>query len=350
MGHKYLEVATTIRRQILSGDFNLRRQVSGRSIAADAGVSYLTARRALQQLLEDKVLTQKENGRVEINATFNNIGKKLKVALLQPNWFSTGMRAWICAIQNVICKQEGIFRTVVYSHDNDPAIIEVLDSEFDLIIFQLPELNNLLETKLKANRHRLISLYSDRTEMGINSVDGPAPESVDLLLQHLAELGHKKVAALNTEPIAHNKQTKTSAWDRLAKKRGLSNRLIFEPVKHFESADHRAYEIIKREIEKGNIDFTAMFGMSLSLTRGAMRAFYEAGYQIGKDISLCSFGDPESAMLNIPSITVIDMPDPSDVLQQAITHVLSGSEQAHMFRPQSRKLLIGESTGECPHA
>lgn len=346
MTAKYQEIAATIKKQIMNGDYALKRPPSGRTLAIEAGVSYLTARRAVQHLLDENVFVKKGNGRLELNNEFLHIHKKLKVALLRPNWYSPGFRKWINAITEAVEDMGGILKTVSYSHQNDPIIQDVMDGEFDLIFLEISQLTPAMERKLGTIQAKVISLFKNRTELGINSVDGPGPESLELLVKHLYEYGHREVAFLMTEPGGINTDERFFYWQECARKRGMETIEISDQVNPFEAADLKAYEVVKNRIKNKQINFTALFSVSVTTAQAAMRAFYEEGYKIGKNMSICSFGDPTLASLTIPSITTVNMPYPVNEIKAVIDHTLKVGGKTRMFRVMKHELQIGESTGK----
>ena len=55
----YTDVMAVIERRIAAGDYMLKDLPGERRLADEVGVSYMTARKAVQALLEKKVLTRR---------------------------------------------------------------------------------------------------------------------------------------------------------------------------------------------------------------------------------------------------------------------------------------------------
>ena len=79
---KYNEVMSVIKRRIQEGDYLVESIPGERRLAEETGVSYMTARRAVRQLLEEEVLTRDDSGSLAIHPTF------AKSAILIPNFFA----------------------------------------------------------------------------------------------------------------------------------------------------------------------------------------------------------------------------------------------------------------------
>ena len=67
MEAKYLEIAEAVKRQIRNGDYLMDKVPSERKLAEAYAVSYMTARRTVQQLVADGALMRGENGRLNVN-------------------------------------------------------------------------------------------------------------------------------------------------------------------------------------------------------------------------------------------------------------------------------------------
>ena len=81
MDAKYLQITESIKRQIRNGDYLIEKVPSERKLADSFGVSYMTARRAVQQLIEDSFFLRCENGRLAIGpAAVENAGRLNVVA------------------------------------------------------------------------------------------------------------------------------------------------------------------------------------------------------------------------------------------------------------------------------
>src|SRR4051812_21072098 len=79
---KYTEVMSVIKRRIREGDYLLSKFPGERKIAEETGVSYMTARRAITQLLDDKVLVRGPSGGLDVHPSYAKRAKPAQVVLL----------------------------------------------------------------------------------------------------------------------------------------------------------------------------------------------------------------------------------------------------------------------------
>lgn len=94
MEAKYLEIAEAVKRQIRNGDYLMDKVPSERKLAEAYAVSYMTARRTVQQLVADGALMRGENGRLNVNPAFAVSAEQCKVAMVLPNWPIPSLDKW----------------------------------------------------------------------------------------------------------------------------------------------------------------------------------------------------------------------------------------------------------------
>ena len=86
---KYTEVMSVIKRRIREGDYLLDSIPGERKIAEETGVSYMTARRAVQELLDEEVLIRQPSGSLDVHPRFTKRNKPAEVVLLCPAYPSS---------------------------------------------------------------------------------------------------------------------------------------------------------------------------------------------------------------------------------------------------------------------
>src|SRR5882757_10963647 len=86
---KYNEVMSVIERRIREGDYLLASIPGERKIAEETGVSYMTARRAVLELLDQEVLIRGPSGALEVHPGYTKKAKLADIVLLYPAYAST---------------------------------------------------------------------------------------------------------------------------------------------------------------------------------------------------------------------------------------------------------------------
>src|SRR3954452_14817927 len=86
---KYNEVMAVIKQRIREGDYFVDSIPGERRLAEETGVSYMTARRAVQQLLEEKVLIRQASGSLEVHPEYTKRINPAEISLLYPAYPSS---------------------------------------------------------------------------------------------------------------------------------------------------------------------------------------------------------------------------------------------------------------------
>jgi DNA-binding LacI/PurR family transcriptional regulator len=345
---KYVRIAELLKRRIQNSDYMFNTLPSAQKLAEDTGVSYLTARHAIRKLIEDKVLIRQKTGRLSIHRSAASTKRKLNVVYIRPAMDDFSI--WDYSLRQTAEELNCGYRTISYTHEDDPLITESLKGDFDLIFLWIHHIDNLFIEKLKKNSDRIVIMFHDLTEHGIRCVDGLPPETVSSLIEHLYKLGHRRIDCFNSQPISPTVEKRIELWRTSLEKFGCRGELHNHPV-HLSFPTVQAYEKMNEVLESGHFQATAIFCTAMEGAQGIIRSCHEHRVHVPGDISVCSFGNPEKAMLSIPSITIVDRPDPKPELR-AIFELflgLSGDTDRLMYRPEGyNSLRLGESTGKAP--
>jgi hypothetical protein len=97
---------------------------------------------------------------------------------------------------------------------------------------------------------------------------------------------------------------------------------------------------------------TALFCTTGPAAIGAMRAFHEAGREIGRDVSICAVNDEGMAPFLLRTLTALVSPPRAEFLRGPVAWMLEGGKWRGrlLLEPDDAPLFIGESTGPAPKA
>lgn len=350
MSDRYQEIVNLIRKRLNSGAYAVAEFPGERKIATELGVGYKTARRAVQQLVEEGRLPRRSSGRAKHKPEALNPTDRLQVALVAPSYWSSSLQKWYYSINKAVEKRGGVIRPVGYAHWHDPSITEALDAPFDGLLlmmqFQLPQ---LLLDRLVRERHRVVTLFNpDMADQGVPFLNGDHPQSIDKVIGHLAELGHRDVACLNTQPHDDSIDRRIEHWRASLDRRGMTGTLYDLPVEPFTDPRPAACEHLKRLLSSGEFSSTALFCSTVSVATGVYRAMHEKCLIPGRDISICGCESKEDSGLMVPSLTTLATPDPTSLIDVALDYLeRRGQPWSGPMRivPKSLDLWVGESTG-----
>jgi LacI family transcriptional regulator len=169
---------------------------------------------------------------------------------------------------------------------------------------------NLL-ADMEKNNVPIIIVGRDLTARRISSllVDNEAGGA--LAMRHLAELGHRKIAAIRGPEELPDSEPRWAGACRAAAEAGieLDERLIFQlhgmgdPTFGFDGG----LDIARQMLATG-VEFTAVLGFDDLTALGVMRGLTGAGLRVPEDCSVVGFDDVLPAAVSTPGITTIRQP------------------------------------------
>jgi len=178
-------------------------------------------------------------------------------------------------------------------------------------------------------------------------VDGTA--GVQMAVEHLVNFGHRKIAMVAWEDDATASYYRREGFIRVMNDYGLSIPEGFitygaNEEAHGRNSFNRLYALPKAERP------TALICSSDLEAIGAMNAAEEAGYEVGKDVSIIGFDDVPMSQYLRPALTTLRQPIP-EVATLLITMLKASinkktiKKRQHVIPPE---LIIRASTGPAP--
>ena len=327
---KYLEIAELLRSRLARGEYPAGTLPPLRKLAAEMGVSYLTARQAVKTL--------KEAGWNRTRAA------RPLVAMVTPLWAFT---EWHRAVRNSTEALGGQVRFIAYASDTDPNISEAInENEYDVIFLSLPdrEDSRLLELVSREN-DRVVVMFRDMSMYGIRSLLGADPVYIERFLELLVERGHRRIDAFGRDTdIRAGAGDRYRIWRNWLERHGIEGR--FHEMKHqpFVPDDARAADFCRRKFAAEEFG-EAVFCFNPTLASGFYRACFEHGLVPGRDISVFAFGDQEKAMLMTPALATVMNVGVEETIRDIIAEYCPGATRSEVltFRLKHTEIHEGES-------
>jgi len=170
-----------------------------------------------------------------------------------------------------------------------------------------------------------------------------------MAVQHLASLGHRRIAYLDNPSIAALHPSvfaRRDAFLRAIEELGLETPPVEPPQLPDEVPWDSTYEpFLKRAVIEGGA--TAVLAYSHFGALSLLRAAHDHGLSIPEDFSLVCFNNVPVLKLTTPSLTAVDVP--SGAMGQAAAELLLGAikdkdSDSPRFRKLEEKLIVREST------
>lgn len=138
----------------------------------------------------------------------------------------------------------------------------------------------------------------------LSSVSSDDAAAARMAIDHLADLGHRKIALLGGELIYSSITTmRYNSCVETLQRRGID----FQPERDYACARYTyadAYRATNALLKK-NGDFTALFAMSDVMAIGAIRALKDAGKRIPEDVSVIGLDGLEIGEYIVPRLATV---------------------------------------------
>jgi DNA-binding LacI/PurR family transcriptional regulator len=170
-----------------------------------------------------------------------------------------------------------------------------------------------------------------------------------MAIEHLASLGHKRVAYFDHPSISALHPgvfARRDAFKRAVREFGLETPLVEPPQLPDQVPWDSTYEpFLQRAVLEGKA--TAVLAYSHFAALSLLRAAHNRGISVPKDFSLVCFNNVPVLKLTTPSLTAVDVP--SGAMGQAAAELLlramnDKDSMGPRFRKLEEKLIVREST------
>jgi DNA-binding LacI/PurR family transcriptional regulator len=342
---KYNEVMSVIKQRIRQGDYFVDSIPGERRLAEETGVSYMTARRAVQQLLEEKVLIRQASGSLEVHPDYTKRVNPAEIFLLYPAYPSSYLTQLRVLVADAATRCGLALRPTQFVHWDEQVLVDVVaQAKGTLIIPYGPIIPSRLLKHFTENK--VVILDGDFTSSGVPSIRLFSDACIERVLDHLSDLGHRRVDCINTQNRNSEIDRRIDIWQRWLDRKDIPGDLHDDPAPVFSDPTILAYRLMSRLIESRNSEATAFVTTTCPAAIGAIRACYERNIQVGTDLSICAVNLEPPAEFFCPSITGLNTPDLSAELGKCFDWFASDKpwRSQMLLEPKESNLFDGEST------
>ena len=344
---KYTEVMSVIKRRIRAGDYLVGSIPGERKIAEQTGVSYMTARRAVRELLDEEVLIRDESGGLAVHPAFADAARPAEVVLLYPAYPSGYLTQLRSLVTEAAARRGVSIRPGQFVHWDDNAVLDVVDqAKGTLIIPHGPEIPPTVADRLRSNR--VVVLDGDFAEEGLPSIRLFTEACIERVLDHLWEAGHRKIDCLNTQNRNPEIDRRIDIWRRWLLAKGGGGALRDDPAPEFTDPTAVAYRLMSKLLDNEATEATALIATTCPAAIGSIRACFERGVRVGEELSIAAMNLEPPAEYFCPSISGLNTPDLSGVLDRCFDWFSGKTREWKgplVVEPSDSTLFLGESTG-----
>jgi DNA-binding LacI/PurR family transcriptional regulator len=344
----YTEVMDVLKRRVAVGEYMLRDLPGERRIAEELGVSYMTARKAVLGLIDNRVLARAPNGTLVVHPDALDQHGRCRVALLTPAYPSSHFVRLRHAVALAAQRQDIQLRAVEYVHWDDSVVREAFEGTDGIIVIPSTEpLPERVARRFTTSAAKVVAFDGDLTEHGVPSIRLFADEHIVALFEHLKSLGHRRVDCLNTQGYNEEIERRIRLWREWTKANRIEGTLFDDPAPAYSDPLARAHRRMHDILEANHV-LGAIVATTQPAAIGAIRACYDVSVAVGTDVSICAINNEPTGRYFCPSLTGLEMPDIDATLDTCFEWFLSSDQtwpHGLSLEPSVPKLLKGESTG-----
>jgi DNA-binding LacI/PurR family transcriptional regulator len=344
---KYNDVMSVIKQRIRAGDYFVDSIPGERRLAEEAGVSYMTARRAVQQLLEEKVLIRQPSGSLEVHPDYSKRVNPAEVVLLYPAYPSSYLTQLRVLVADAAARRGLSLRPGQFVHWEEQVLVDVVaQAKGTIVIPYGPVIPPRILKHFTDNK--VVILDGDFSSQGLPSIRLFSDACIERVLDHLWKLGHRRIDCINTQNRNGEIDRRIGIWERWLIRKDGQGELHDDPAPVFTDPTIVAYRLMSRLIDDQQFNATAYITTTCPAAIGAIRACYERDIAVGSAVSICAVNLEPPAEFFCPSITGLNTPDLSDDLGKCFEWFANETQQWRgpmLLEPRDSILFEGESSG-----
>jgi DNA-binding LacI/PurR family transcriptional regulator len=154
----------------------------------------------------------------------------------------------------------------------------------------------------------VVAVSGHREVEGVTNIVLNHARAARLAMEHLAQLGHRKIAFIKGQEFSSDTEIRWEAERAAAKELGLEiNERLVGQLDGESPSPEVGYGVTRKMLAAGEA-FTALFAFNDISAIGAIRALREAGRRVPEDVSVVGFDDIQSAAFQNPGLTTVRQP------------------------------------------
>jgi LacI family transcriptional regulator len=195
-----------------------------------------------------------------------------------------------------------------------------------------------------------VAVAGHKKVKGVTNIVLDHVQAATLALNHLAGLGHDRIAFMKGNPVSSDAKPRWKAICEVAQKIGLKiDSELTVQIDIDDSTPQLGYPFAKQLLARKK-PFTALFAYNDISAIGAIRALQEQGLRVPQDVSVMGFDDIPSSAFTTPSLTTVRQPliRMGQVAAETLLERIAGRDDYPSEILIEPVLAVRESTGQAP--
>jgi len=330
-------------------------KVTIRDVAEELGVHHSTVSRALspekRSKISPEVVKKVESTAKRLGYFPNLLASSLKqnrsfaVGVLVPDLTNPLFPPIIRGIQDTLEPAGFTVITANTDHDEDKAFeaMQIMQSRsIDGLIFATARRDDPTVEQCIRNETRfvLVNRKVDRDDTNAIIIDEDL--GIRLVLDHLIELGHSRIAHIAGPQDASTGFERARSFSEYLRIRNLQHDLIEYAEKFTVTEGQRAFNALRAKQD----NFTAVVGGNDLLALGCIDAIREAGFAVPSDYSVTGYDDIPFLDRMSPALTTVSIPTYEMGAQAAsmLLEAIGGTNKSPVILKMQPKMIVRDST------
>ncbi|MDP2401328.1 MAG: GntR family transcriptional regulator [Candidatus Cloacimonadaceae bacterium] len=323
--HKYVRIKTKIKDRIKSGVI-VDKLPGERVLAAELGVSYMTVRKAISELVDEGVLHKASTKGTFVNNKSLNSKVTGNIGFLLDEEINEGISSPYYSLLFKSLEEEVArrgYNMLLFSDFNDLDPLKNQKKIDGVIICSFPR----IEDKIQAIKKYLPIVLLDNiaADKSIPSVTIDNFNSCNNSVEYLLSLGHRRIGFISGLMDSDICKDRLQGYKNALARFGVQpeKELLFKGDYSFESGERAGKYFASLPHPP-----TAIMCANDSMAIGAMKVIRESGLRIPQDISIIGFDDILVASMVFPSLTTNAAPI-EEMAAKAVEILLAEIEGEH---------------------
>jgi len=283
-----------------------------RDIAQLYGVSYMTARRAVTEMVEMDLLRRRAREGTFVRAHSSRRLATKTLHLVCPAFDSSSIRAFL-RLGAQAAEGCGWRADVIRLHREQvrPAVRAIEGGDLVIVLPEGPELHSTLGEAMQKAKGRAVLLGNRLDDLGVPSVLADDAQGIRLAMECLKAAGHSEIAVVSGDPqhsitrvqLAAWQASLHSSWDesRIGKRR-----IVVNTPRHEDQSEH-TYAAITKYLAEDDGQTTAMLCLLDEMTLPSLSACRAMGRAVPEKMSLIASGNSPDMAFTHPPMTCVDV-------------------------------------------
>ena len=349
---KHQIVREKLTEAIRRGDYKPgERLPAERDLAVIYGVSYMTARRAVTEMVEVDLLTRRSR---EGTYVLSNSDRRLAVTtvhLICPAFDSSSIRAFLRLGTRAAEARDWRAETIRVDRKQVRAAMRPIQNGAPAIVLAAgPELDGPLGEAMQSARGRAVLVGNRMDDLGVPSVLCDDAQGVQLAMENFRAHGHRDIAVVTDDPDHPIARVQIAAWksELAGELDDIEKRVIaVETPRHANHAE--CVYLAIREFLEANQSTTALLCLIDGIALPALAACRDVGRPAPTQMSVIAAGNSPTMAYTHPPMTCIDVhmeehiAQAMQLLERAMNDQYDPNDLLRLVEPH---LVERESVGE----